>query len=210
MNTCKNQRFQETEQRIKSTLLALLEEKEFAKITIGHICARCGINRSSFYLHFLDIYDLMDHIQRDIYQDMVLSFQDAAYDADHFIRREYLVLILDHVRRNQVFYRAYFSSHHASMDTAANLLYQNIVHPMFLRMECHPLSKEQQRKMKYHFHYFWDGFIGVMRLWLKNQCPESAEELGGIIWQSMNLPEDIDVLLQSGKTCEGSCPEKSC
>lgn len=33
-------------------LLALLEKKEFAYITIRELCAAAGVNRSTFYLHY--------------------------------------------------------------------------------------------------------------------------------------------------------------
>lgn len=34
--------------------------REPAKITVQEICAHVGINRSSFYLHYRDVYDLLE------------------------------------------------------------------------------------------------------------------------------------------------------
>ena len=44
---------------IMHSLIELLEEKEFTKITVKDIVTRCGINRNTFYYHFEDIYDLL-------------------------------------------------------------------------------------------------------------------------------------------------------
>lgn len=41
-----------TARRMDEALLSLLEEKDFAYITVREICARAGVNRSTFYLHY--------------------------------------------------------------------------------------------------------------------------------------------------------------
>ena len=41
-------------------LLALLEKKEFAYITIRELCAAAGVNHSTFYLHYQNITELLD------------------------------------------------------------------------------------------------------------------------------------------------------
>lgn len=50
----------ETEKQIRETFLHMLEETPFDKIRITGLCREAGINRSTFYAHFYDIYDLLD------------------------------------------------------------------------------------------------------------------------------------------------------
>ena len=45
-----------------SIMKALMEERPFAKISVGDICERCGMNRKSFYYHFKDKYDLQEKL----------------------------------------------------------------------------------------------------------------------------------------------------
>lgn len=40
-------------------LISLLGEKEFQYVTIKEICARADVNRSTFYLHYENIGDLL-------------------------------------------------------------------------------------------------------------------------------------------------------
>ncbi len=75
MNTANNQRFQDTDRHIKDVMLQLVQEQDVNKITVRDICTRCGINRSTFYAHFVDIYDLLGKMQQEIYQDAADSFQ---------------------------------------------------------------------------------------------------------------------------------------
>ena len=41
-------------------LIALLEEKDLGYITVKEICRQAGVNRSTFYLHYETIADLVD------------------------------------------------------------------------------------------------------------------------------------------------------
>ena len=50
---------------------ALMEEKPFAKISVGDICERCGMNRKSFYYHFKDKYDLVNWIFQTEFLEMM-------------------------------------------------------------------------------------------------------------------------------------------
>ena len=51
-----------TKSALASALKELMETTPFAKITVSDICAKCNMNRKSFYYHFKDIYDLVDWI----------------------------------------------------------------------------------------------------------------------------------------------------
>ena len=46
--------------RMDEALIALLEEKDLEFITVKEICQRAGVNRSTFYLHYETIADLVN------------------------------------------------------------------------------------------------------------------------------------------------------
>lgn len=190
MNTAKNQRYQETDQAIKDAFLSLLNEKDFTKITVRDICTLTQINRSSFYLHFLDIYDLMEHIQRDIFAGLTESFGQAAFDPGHFLRLDFLILMLTHIQDNQIFYRAYTSGGQSLMHNGDSSVYELFIRP-YLKNLGFDDQPDAERKMKYHFAFFWGGFTQVIRMWLEQNCPDTPEQLAATIWQNMNPPSDI-------------------
>ena len=49
-----------TLQLIKDTFIQLLNEKSFEKITVRDLTSKAQLSRGTFYLHYLDKYDLMD------------------------------------------------------------------------------------------------------------------------------------------------------
>ncbi|WP_461224585.1 TetR/AcrR family transcriptional regulator C-terminal domain-containing protein [Lacticaseibacillus suihuaensis] len=49
----------ETEASIKAAFVDLLQTKTFEKISVRDLSVRAGINRGTFYLHYVDKYDLL-------------------------------------------------------------------------------------------------------------------------------------------------------
>ena len=51
-----------TKKALAQALKEMMQTTAFAKISVGDICERCGMNRKSFYYHFKDKYDLVNWI----------------------------------------------------------------------------------------------------------------------------------------------------
>ena len=60
-----------TKTAVAEAMKALMKEKPFAKISVGDICERCGMNRKSFYYHFKDKYDLVNWIFQTEFLEMM-------------------------------------------------------------------------------------------------------------------------------------------
>lgn len=55
-----------TKKKIQDVFLKLLKEKEFVKISIKDITVKASINRGTFYLHYLDKYDLLEKVEIEL------------------------------------------------------------------------------------------------------------------------------------------------
>ena len=53
---------------IKKAFVDLLQEKPFEKIKVSEIARKAGIDRQTFYLHFVDKYDLLDKMNKEFLQ----------------------------------------------------------------------------------------------------------------------------------------------
>ncbi|MGL3600309.1 TetR/AcrR family transcriptional regulator, partial [Veillonella sp. ZSJB6] len=53
-------RITRTKQLIKSAFLELIDEHGFEAVTVKAITERAGINRGTFYSHYVDKFDLME------------------------------------------------------------------------------------------------------------------------------------------------------
>lgn len=67
-----------TAAKMDDAFLELLERKDFAYITVKEICAAAGVNRSTFYLHYENVGDLLDEsVERINRQFLDYMKQDA-------------------------------------------------------------------------------------------------------------------------------------
>ena len=68
-----------TRKVIYNSLMELLTQKELHKVTVQEISEMADINRTTFYKHFLDVYDLYDKLEQEILIEwgmLVLNMQD--------------------------------------------------------------------------------------------------------------------------------------
>lgn len=70
-----------TRESIEKALLTLLAKKPLSKITIVELTREARINKSTFYLHFTDIFDLYHKTLRRKMED---AFEGADYFVDFF------------------------------------------------------------------------------------------------------------------------------
>ena len=88
--------------RMDEALIALLEKKDLEYITVKEICHQAGVNRSTFYLHYESIAELLDETMEMINQRFLSYFpreEEAVLgDLEHqelndlvFVTQEYLL-----------------------------------------------------------------------------------------------------------------------
>ncbi|TFB13469.1 TetR/AcrR family transcriptional regulator [Filobacillus milosensis] len=59
-----------TRKVLKESLVTLLSQKTISKITVKELCEMADVNRSTFYTHYSDQYDLLEKIEEEIAEDM--------------------------------------------------------------------------------------------------------------------------------------------
>ena len=76
MNIKIDKRSQRTREALKKTLAQMMIKQNINDITIKNLVVLANINRSTFYLHYTDIFDLLQEMENDIIsQIQVHSFR---------------------------------------------------------------------------------------------------------------------------------------
>ena len=166
MNTSNNKRRKASIERIENIFMELLENKELDQVSVSDLCKRAHFNRSTFYANYNDIYDLADKLRRKIEMTFTQLYQEEITQS--FNSNDYLKLFR-HIRDHQMLYRTYFK-----------LGYDDNYHIIAFDKE---LAEEhfQNRFIKYHMEFFRAGITHIIKLWLKNGCQESPEDMFEII-----------------------------
>lgn len=189
MNSKNNLRFQHTERKIRDIFLELLKKKELSKITVREICSLADINRTAFYLHHEDIYELMQCIESDMYHYFKILFTVPGKD---YCLRERFLHLFSFLKEHQEFYRVYLSSQRQpSIFDYAMLSESDIRLQKFMQKS----QIDSQSEYEYCQTFFIAGLTAFLQKWLNNGCIESEEELLHIMTKQLSFSEQMLSLL---------------
>ena len=73
-------KYYNTAVKMDLALISLLKEKPFDYITVSEICSKAGVNRSTFYLHYETIGDLLEETTRYLLNDYWTYFEEEGKD----------------------------------------------------------------------------------------------------------------------------------
>lgn len=166
MNTPNNKRKKESMERIEKVFIELLQTKALNKISVSDICKRVGLNRTTFYANYPDIYGLADAIRDKL--EMAVSDLYREEITQGFNSNNYLKLFR-HIQENQIFYQTYFKLGYDNQ-------YRIISYDTDLAK-----AHFQNKHIGYHMEFFKAGITQIIKLWLKNGCQECPEEMFDII-----------------------------
>ena len=104
MNIKNNKRRKESQDKIERAFIELLQTSEFKDITVSDIIKMTGLNRSTFYANYVDIFDLADKTREKLENE----FSNLFADYDYFNERSGALKMFTHIKDNQLFYKTYF------------------------------------------------------------------------------------------------------
>ncbi len=70
-----DKRVQKSKNSIINTFLEIRAKKPLEKITVTELCRKAEINKSTFYVHYHDIYDLSDQLENEVVDSILQSIR---------------------------------------------------------------------------------------------------------------------------------------
>ncbi len=184
-----------TAEKMDKTFLRLLEKKDFAYITVKEICETAGVNRSTFYLHYETVADLLSECAQYM-TDRFLSYmkhdssafisklQSCPLEELYLITPEYLTPYLNFVKENQRLFRTSLENASAlRLDESYAGLLRNVITPILIRYGV----PEENRAYLMAFHI--NGLIAIISEWLKDGCTNSVEHIITVIRTCISQPQ---------------------
>lgn len=168
-----DRRVKYTQRIIKDTLISLLGQKELNKITVSEICQLADINRATFYRYYLDVYDLLNKVEKELVEELkeasrksdntIESFSDALLQV--FLENQELVKILFNTNNNIYF-----------MNDVLEVAYAKCKE----RWE-QDLPGISEEEIEYAAIFIFNGALGVVNYWVKNDFDKDPDEVSSII-----------------------------
>ena len=71
-----DRRVRKTKAQLREGLARLMLQKSIKEITVKELVDEVDINRSTFYLHYTDIYQMLQQIEEDALEEITQVMQD--------------------------------------------------------------------------------------------------------------------------------------
>ncbi len=172
-----------TAEKMDKAFLKLLEKKDFAYITVKEICEKAGVNRSTFYLHYETLADLLEECAKYITKDF-LNFmpqetipffekmQNCSLEELYLITPEYLMPYLEYIKANRRIFRTTIEQASTlKMDEAYETMNRYIFFPILERFQVPSADRE------YMMSYYINGLVAIINDWLMGDCKNPIEQI---------------------------------
>ena len=168
-------------------LIKLLEEKSLEYISVKEICERAGVNRSTFYLHYETISDLLEETAEYIHslflasfdrtpEQFILQIEQAPLSELVLVGDRYLRPYLQFVYDNRSVFKATMNNP-VCMKAEKQLsdIKQYIIEPVLERFR---IPKDIRN---YWLAYYLSGIWAVIREWINRDCREDIRQIITVI-----------------------------
>ena len=167
MNVKNNKRRKESQEKIEKAFIELLQSQEIKDITVSDLVKVTGLNRSTFYANYLDVYDLADKLREKLEADFSAQFAANAQHA--YTGTDGALRMFTHIYENQLFYKTYFK------------LGYDEAHQVMIYDASRAESDFHGEHIDYHIEFFRAGLNAIIKKWMAMGCKESPEEMAAII-----------------------------
>lgn len=176
-----DQMVERTRQLIKETLLRLIEEKGFGNVTVRDLTLKAKINRGTFYLHYLDKYDLLEQIENELLgglQQYMHTLNDQAIRKSHEENTPYLPLVevFRYLEQNGPLLKGLLGAKGdpAFSQKMKSFLREGIFESLIERFQDRAIPKT------YFSAFATSAFLGIVEDWLNHDIQQSPEEMAMI------------------------------
>lgn len=181
-----DRRIRKTKKLLKDTFIELLNEKPMEKISVKDLTEKADLNRGTFYLHYTDIYDLLEQSENELLGEMseILSKIDpAAFNIFHQENKPYppLVHLFEWFDSNKDFGKVLVGPNgDISFLEKISITGRNEI----LKSKNKFYEKTNNMAIIPYLNSFMIfGFVGVIKQWYESDMPIPPKEMAKIFVQ---------------------------
>ena len=173
---------------MNEALLLLLEKKEYEFITVKEICEKAGVNRSTFYLHYESIDDLLEETIaminnrfKETFDNRTINPRTLPKEDLFFIKEEELIPYLNFVKENKQLYKLMFKySYLFKGEVQLKRFYDEL---FTVVLDKYGVTRQER---DYVFSYYTSGVISIIKKWIENECVDDISFVVDLIIKLIN------------------------
>ena len=180
-----DRRIKRTKMLLQNALVDLMLEKAVGKISVKELTQKADVNRSTFYLHYLDIYDMLEQMENEFVETIQGFFHDFFTPLPTSMPLTLFVNISEWLEQDKEYYVKLLRG------SASGYIFEQLesrIRDEFLTLLYLIFLDEESLDLRTRVNFTVSGTVGVLRMWVME---------GGNI-SLVELSETIDDILNNG------------
>lgn len=180
-----DRRIKRTKMLLQNALVDLMLEKAVGKISVKELTQKADVNRSTFYLHYLDIYDMLEQMENEFVETIQGFFHDFFTPLPTSMSLTLFVNISEWLEQDKEYYVKLLRG------SASGYIFEELesrIRDEFLTLLYLIFLDEESLDLRTRVNFTVSGTVGVLRMWVME---------GGNI-SLVELSETIDDILNNG------------
>lgn len=176
---------------INEALADILQEKPLDKITVTEVVARAGINRGTFYAHYADIPDVIQHLIQDTFAKIRTVISQKPEQLQ-MLPELLLSRIMEILMEDMDFYRKVMASSTAPL--MQEQLVEFVIQYLLDQEELYAFGNHRQYELTIRFcagglsNLYRDWFFGKLDMPLEELNAQGARMIRGVLNQALTNP----------------------
>ncbi len=178
-------------------LLQILETKDYEYISVKELCLKAGVNRSTFYLHYESMDDLLNETIEMINNKFYSSFQSHIKITSNILRKDkkelifinetFLVPYLNFILENKKLFLLLCKKPYIFK---SDKRFEELNNDLFI-----PIATQfgiKKNIQNYFIRYYRDGIMAIIIYWLENDCKEDINTIIDVIYKCTGIKNDLN------------------
>ncbi len=172
MEPKENRSIQRTQALLKDGLMELMQQKPIQKISVKELTDSVNLNRGTFYLHYKDIYDLMEQVESDMLDEFQEINHTHKFSEMNGTPYPLLVDLFHFLKKNAEFGRILLIENRDQtfVDKLKSILRERCLTDWALMFET-----SNPELYSFYSSYVLSGCIGIIETWLREGTAQSPE-----------------------------------
>lgn len=169
-----DRRVKRTKMMMRDALMELMDEKPFSEITAKDVTARADLNRATFYLHYANVFALLDEMENEVVEKFAQMLEQAEIRQDEAWEYPIIGHICDYIAENPKLCRCLLLQ--SRSDRLARKLTE-IMKQISRKVRQDWGADAVSPETEYIHQFIAYGAIGMVKQWLEDGLTLSREEM---------------------------------
>lgn len=166
-----------TRLHLQKSLIELMQTLPISNISVKMLCAHAGVNRSTFYAHYQNQYDLLNQVQRKAVQGIKDHISGTHFTQQEGTATPVIEKVLEYFRANRALFRV-------MLGDQSNSIFQQEVQQLVKEKvieEIHEDKRLDAHTARYLETFAIFGILSMIRAWLEDGCVDEPAAMADLI-----------------------------